>query len=441
MANNLLFFRHFKRIQLNFTSLNNLVFVCLSIRLLVDGVEEYLIQLTAWYYMEYLGESHVFLGITLAAFEIGSFLFSLCVGILTMRFHVSKTIVVMCGLTKFLGNLLYSIPVNGYFPLFGRFISGTGKAAVGVLYGAVAECTTKKNRMNAFLYFEGLYLLGAIFAPTIGSLLIFNVNILGWEINPGNSPGVVLAIVWFFIFILTMFLPSNLGENSKRKQIDSDTDSDQSNGDETSETEDNTNYILSSVCCIYYLVLLHMIVFNVVSFYTPLLAVHHLGLQLTHVKLIYLNSSLVVLILYIALYLFLGNIAEKKCLFVAIVSVIVPISITFYFAIMWNNAITVNGAYLLLISMVVVSIQFMNFTLACSLLSKITPTKSAAFYQSLGFATINLAIIIARPLAGATFDKIPMMYNCLGLAIAWAFGVIWIAVEYKNFPPKPSFDK
>jgi predicted MFS family arabinose efflux permease len=83
----------------------------------------------------------------------------------------------------------------------------------------------------------------------------------------------------------------------------------------------------------------------------------------------------------------------------------------------------------------------MNFTLACSLLSKITPTKSAAFYQSLGFATINLAIIIARPLAGATFDKIPMMYNCLGLAIAWAFGVIWIAVEYKNFPPKPSFDK
>jgi MFS family permease len=71
----------------------------------------------------------------------------------------------VCGLTKFFGNLLYSIPINGYFPLFGRFISGIGEATIGVLYGAVTKCTTNKNRAKTFLYFEGLFSLGSILGP------------------------------------------------------------------------------------------------------------------------------------------------------------------------------------------------------------------------------------------------------------------------------------
>ncbi|CAB4043034.1 Hypothetical predicted protein, partial [Paramuricea clavata] len=62
-----------------------------------------------------------------------------------------------------------------------------------------------------------------------------------WKINAGNSPGVVLPIVWFFLLVLTIFLPNNLAENSKGNQFDSDTDSDENNNDETVGTEDNTN--------------------------------------------------------------------------------------------------------------------------------------------------------------------------------------------------------
>ena len=407
----------------------------------MDGAEEFLIQPTAWYYLEYLGKSHTFLGLTLAAFQTASVLFAPFFGIFAVKFEASKAIVLVCGLTKFWWDLLYSIPINGYFPLFGRFISGIGEATIGVLYGAVIKCTTNKNRAKAFLYFEGLFCLGTILGPTIGSLLIFNVTILGWKINAGNSPGVVLAIVWFFLLVLTTFLPSNLAENSKGNQFDSDTDSDENNNDETVGTEDNTNCIVSSVCCIYYLVFLHVVVVAVILFYTPLLAAHHLGLRLTHVKLIYVNNSLAVFILFIASYLIMDKVSEKKCLFVVIVSAIVPISITFYFALMWNEAITINAAYLLLISMVIASAEIVSFSLACSMLSKITPANSAAFYQSLGFASLNLGVIVGRALAGATFSKMPMMYNCLSLAMAWASGVIWLAAEYKNFPPKPSVSK
>jgi hypothetical protein len=55
--------------------------------------------------------------------------------------------------------------------------------------------------------------------------------------------------------------------------------------------------------------------------------------------------------------------------------------------------------------------------------------------------TLNISIIVARAIAGATFDKTPMMYSCLGMVIAWAFGVIWMAFEYKNLPSKTQIDK
>jgi hypothetical protein len=227
------------------------------------------------------------------------------------------------------------------------------------------------------------------------------VTILGWKIKAGNSPGAVLAIVWFFLLVLTIFLPSSLAENSKGDQFDSDTDSNENNDDESVATEDNTNCIFSSVCCIYYIVFLHVVVLSVISFYTPLLAAHHLGLRPAHVKLMYVNRSLAVFILFIASYLLLDKVSEKKCLFVVIVSAIVPISITFYFALMWNEAITINAAYLLLISMVIANAESVSFSLACSMLSKITPANSAAFFQSLGFASLNLGVIVGRVLAGA----------------------------------------
>ena len=323
--------------------------------------------------MEYLGESNVFLGLTLAAFATATFIFAPFFGIFEVKF---KTIAVICGLAKFSGNLFYSIPVNGYFPLFGRFISGIGEATGGVFYGAVTKCTTNKNRAKAFLYFESLYSIGAIFGPTSGSIFAFNANILGCEINAGNSPGVVLAIVWLLLLILTMFLPSDSAQNVKAEQIDLDSDSDNmiNNDDDIIEKKGNT-CTASSVCCLYYLNFLHNFYFNMISFYTPLLAVHHLGLGLSYVKLIYLNSSLFAFILYIATYLFLDKISEKKYLFYVALSDIIPISITFYFAVMWNNAITVNAAYFLIL-MIIVTGQ-MNFALICSLLPKIIPTNSA----------------------------------------------------------------
>ena len=396
--------------------MNKVVFFYLSIRLFFDGSEEYIIQPTAWYYMKYLGESKAFLGLTLAAFATATCFFAPLVGIFETKFHATKAIVLLSGPAKFFGNLLYSIPLDGYFPLFGRFISGIGESTIGVLYGVMSGCTTNENRAKAFLYFEGIYSVGTIFGPAIGSVLILNVNIFGWEINAGNSPGVLLATAWLFLIMLGMFLPSDLAENSLAEEIEQDPDS----GDEIIEKSSDINYTASTVCCLYYIIFLNVLFYNVISFYTPLIAVYHLGLKLIHVKLFYVNTSLAAFVLYIATYLFLHKTSEKKYIFLAFVTMIVPISITFYFGHVWNNITysKFNAAYLLLISMIIMSVKFISFPLACSLLSKITPPNRTAFYQSLIFTADYIGVIAARVIGGATFDNIPMMCTCLGLAIA-----------------------
>ena len=168
----------------NLTSLPKIVFIYISFRLFIDGIEEYLIQPTAWYYIKYLGGSNVFLGVTLAAYSVGALVFAPFVGFLEKRFDASKTIVVMSTFVRFVGNILYSIPINEYFPLSGRFLSGIGEGTVGVLYGAVSKCTTKENRGKAFLYLEGLFTIGSVCGPAIGSVLTFNVDFIGELYTP-----------------------------------------------------------------------------------------------------------------------------------------------------------------------------------------------------------------------------------------------------------------
>lgn len=174
-------------------------------------MEELLIQPTVWYYMKYLGESNFFLGLTVASYSVGTLLFAPVIGIVDVKLQdASKAIVIAGGIIKTVGSVLHLIPVNGYFPLFGRFISGIGESTAGVLYGVIAKGTTNESRVKAFLYFEGLFIVGKVFGPSIGSLFTFNLNIFGWPINPGNSPALFLTIVWCLLLILSLLLPRDL---------------------------------------------------------------------------------------------------------------------------------------------------------------------------------------------------------------------------------------
>ena len=230
-----------------------------------------------------------------------------------------------------------------------------------------------------------------------------------------------------------MFLPSDLAQSYEAENqpsignIDSDS--------ESYETKSGGTIIgcpQSVVLCLYFLIFLMAILVTISSTYIPLLAKYHLGLGLSHVKLLYLNSSLFAFVFFLATYLLAERISEKNCIVFGVVSSIVPILTIFYFALFWDNDMPVNAAYLLLVSLLFIGAQFVNFALISSLLSKLTPAEGASFYQSLTFTVVHATIMLSRILAGATFHRMPMMYTCFFLTICWLFGLIWLGIEYKN---------
>ena len=418
-------------VQVKFTSLNSFVVVFISLRFFFVGAEELLIVPTVWYYMEYLDESYVFLGLTMASYSTGTIIFTQFIGVLDVKLQSSSKMILIFGsLLKILGNLLYSIPVNGYFPLFGRFISGLGESTAPVLYGAIAKCSTNENRAKAFLFFDAIYFIGQMFGPAIGSLLTFNVNIFGWQINAGNSPAVVLVIIWCFLLALAMFLPNDLiGVSETDKDMCSDED-------ETGQSKTVADNIIACpkpiVFSLYYSTFVYVFLYFTLTVYVPLLAVHQLGLNLADVKLIFMDGSLFGFMAFVATYLLVQWISQHNILCFGIVSQVVPIITLFYFALNWNKNIPVYAAYLLVVSLAVTAASAVNFSLIGSLITKLTPVNSASFYQSIMFTVLHVAMILSRVTAGVTFSQTLLLYNCCGLTIAWLIAVVWLCIEYKS---------
>jgi predicted MFS family arabinose efflux permease len=232
-----------------------------------------------------------------------------------------------------------------------------------------------------------------------------------------------------------MFLPSDLAEGYEAENQPSTGNIDTDSDCEVNESKSRGTIIgcpHSVVFCLYYLIFLMEITCSVPYIYIPLLAKYHLGLGLSQVKLFYLNSSLFAFVVLLTFSLLVERISEKNCIVFGAVSSIVPILTIFYFALFWENDMPVNAAYMLLVSLLFIGAQFVNFPLISSLLSKLTPAEGASFYQSLTFTVVHATIMLSRILAGATFHRMPMMYTCFFLTICWLFGLIWLTIEYKN---------
>ena len=181
--------------------------------------------------------------------------------------------------------------------------------------------------------------MGQMLGPAVGGLLTFNVNIFGRQINPGNSPAVVIVIIWCFLLTLTIFLPNDLivvFEPNEDFCIEDDI------GASNPVVE---NKIISCpkriVFSMYYYVFILIFLYCTVAFYVPLLAVHQLGLKLAHVKLLFIDGLMFCFVAYITIYLLVERISQKNLLGFRRVSLVVPIIILSYFALFRNKNIPV----------------------------------------------------------------------------------------------------
>jgi MFS family permease len=418
-----------------------LIFIC--VRNFTDGCETYFIAPTAWYYIKSLGQGEEFLALVLTSFNLSAVIISPIVGYMADRFGHIKLLIVFTYVVKVLGNLLYCINVSAIFPLVGRTVSGIGESSYGILMGQVALHTSEENRAGMFVFLEATYCLGTAFGPALGSFITFNANILGWEIDVGNSPGIVLTCVWLVSLVGALFLPGDFGEKSAIEKVEvemvtsatSDTDDDRTLTDEHRRlSEDDPKPSIecnSKVLCLFYLIFWNEFFSSTATFCTPLLAMELLHLKLIHVKLYFLNSSLTTLLLFIVMYIASDYFKEQKIFLFSMVLQIGAISLLTSFAFTWDHVSYVHN-YLLLFY-VSLGMPYFAFSSGSSLMSKITDPKNAAFFQGTSFATVHLSIVASRVTASFIFTKTGLICFSLGLAFFWLVGVIWYSVLYRSF--------
>lgn len=180
-----------------------------ALRFFLGGIENYIIAPTAWYYVRSFGQSKFFLALVLISYNIGAIIAGPLFGFLTDRFGNPRFTFICSNVLKFVASVMYSINLSPYFPLFARLITGLD-GGLAILLGQIALQIDEESRGKSFLFFEGVYCLGSAVSPGIGSFISFRTNILGWDINEGNSPGIVLAIVWLLFLIFSLFLPGTM---------------------------------------------------------------------------------------------------------------------------------------------------------------------------------------------------------------------------------------
>lgn len=363
-------------------SMKTWVFIFIALRYFQDGAEEYFVAPTAWYYIKSLGQTKSFLGLVLSVYCASAVLAGPTFGRLADKFRRIKSFIVFTYFLKVTGNLVYSIPVSAYFPLFGRLISGVAEGSNGILFAEVALHTEEKYLAKVFIFMDGMYCLGAAFGPMVSSFGTFNANILGWEIDAGNSPGVILATMWLSSTIVALFLPSDLGydESALGKKVLELPRYGEGDSPPTRQGPINLPKLrfASEFCCLFYLIFWSMYSMTTTTFYTPVLALEHFHVQFIHVKLLFLTSSMFSFALFFSLYIATGYFDERKLQAFLMLMQISAIGLLTYFVSSWDN-LSWNESYIL-IPYICLGMPVFSFTLICSLLSKITDPENAGFY-------------------------------------------------------------
>ena len=419
------------------TFLRSRVFFFIASVFFISGINEYVVLPTSWLYVRSLGGTIIFLGIVLAIPNITSLLFSAPIGLISDKFRCPRAIVVASSVMALCGSLIYSIPVSKYCPLLGRVFLGISIASEGVIIGAVSRSTDEDERAKAFLILEGLFSLGCGVGPLVAAIFTFQVNILGWQINAGNSAIFVMLFVWAILTILSFYLPSNFGNY---EDLDREDESIVAKGDAKSvlnaaavQNSSSNSYEYSQILCLFYQMFLSWFFAGVAIFYTPLLAMELLHLDEVHVKLLFTNGTLGLLMLYLALYIATEYFDERRLLLFAISLQIVPIFLLFIFGLLWSSAMAKELSYLLIIY-ICLGISYVGYPLACSLLSKATPQDQASFYQGLCVTTLNIGIIGGRLIPSFTFTKISTVVFSIVLGFLWTLGLVWYCFVYQRLP-------
>lgn len=406
------------------TNLTPKVFIFFCVYLFMSAMDGFVILPTAWYYVHSLGYSETFYGAVIAAPSVGFILFSPLVSKVVDKTRKTKLVLLVFLLVKVSANLVYAIPVSGYCPMVGLFFSGVANCAIGFIYGEVVRYTRDENRSVLFILCDILYTIGAACGPMIGSVITIKANILGWNINEANSPGIAVATIWFMTLCGLVFLPSESGTNEVTNDVSMLSES-------SASSENLVKSLNSKVWCLYYIHFTSSLVHVTCSAILPLLAMELFRLQITHVRLLFGVAMTFVLLVNLSTYKARSRHSDRSILvFTAIFQAPAMLFLSTY-ALLWTK-VPFSLSYTLMIF--ICFALPLPFAFIASLLSMLTSSQHASSIQNFTVVCFNVALLIGRTFTGLAFSQTCLIAYSVVLVTLWSLGLIWLGFVYRRLP-------
>ena len=393
----------------------------------ISGVDSYIILPTAWYYIKSLGFSKSFYGVVIAGQSFGFILVSPFVGKLLDRVRRIKLILFLCALIKVTSNLVYAIPVSGYCPLVGYFFSGVANGAYGGMYGEMVRYTIYENRPKLFILVDSMFTIGGACGPIFGAMITFKADILGWKIDDGNSPGIVVAIIWFVVLCVLIFLPSDIGT----EEI-SDHSDDVGFGDENNDTDGLMNSFNSRVWCLYFIGFINYLLTAICVGNFSLITMELFHLKVIHVKLLFCVGMMFVLLVDMTAYIATTYSTERSMLAFSIMMQLPAMILLLTYAFTWKS-VPFPLSYSLII-FICFTLPQITFAFVASLLSKMIPLQHASTVQSLLMMDYFVAGLIGRSVSGLLFTRQWLFVFSCGLTVFWLLGATWFGFVFSHLP-------
>ena len=186
------------------------------------GTEYSIIIPSLWFYINDVikeNNSTTFYGLTLSVYYIsailGSFIITWVVD-RTRRVKLTMLILIVC---EIVGNILYSIPTSAYFPLFGRLIQGLGDINMSLVTAEIGRSFPAEEIGSKISILVTCFSITFVVAPAVNVVLKYiDVEVLGWHINFGNLPGIIMIILFIVVFIIVVLFVSDLSREYDLKE-------------------------------------------------------------------------------------------------------------------------------------------------------------------------------------------------------------------------------
>ena len=178
-----------------------------------------------------LGARDRWVGITLAAYTFGQFLFTPILGSLSDKLGRRKIIIIgLISNTIFL--FAFGLSESLWFALLVRFLAGVGNANIAVSRAYIGDISTPDQLAGRMGLIGAAFGLGFMIGPFIGGILSDPANVIGgifntdfWRNHPYLLPCIFSSILSAISLILAIFtLPESLPENKRDTQLESPLD-------------------------------------------------------------------------------------------------------------------------------------------------------------------------------------------------------------------------